>query len=189
MASWCYCFLGYLAVLTTDVVTRDQLAYARLLIRESQRHGGQAWLDYDRAFRQQAAADPSLPWNTINPGLQAATILSQRPSGQATFCTLCRMVDHSRAQCALQFLEPTPSASQRPAPPSMGRRTKTQFCFSWNQGSCAFPGRCSFRHVCSVCTSPTHRAADCPRPKGDPPTSHTPAYHPPAVSGVNAPRR
>ena len=29
LASWCYCFLGYMAVLTTDTTTRDQLAYAR----------------------------------------------------------------------------------------------------------------------------------------------------------------
>lgn len=64
LPTWCYCFLGYMAICTTDPATRDQLAYARLLIKEAQRHGGQGWLDYDRAFRQQAAADPSLRWNT-----------------------------------------------------------------------------------------------------------------------------
>ena len=78
LASWCYCFLGYVAVLTDDMTTRHQLAYARLLIREAQRHGGLGWLDYDRAFRQQLAADPGIPWNTINPGLQAATMATQR---------------------------------------------------------------------------------------------------------------
>ena len=36
------------------------LAYARLMVREAQRHGGLGWLDYDRVFRQQAALDPSL---------------------------------------------------------------------------------------------------------------------------------
>lgn len=170
ITTWCYCFLGYLAVLTTDAVTRDQLVYARLLIREAQRHGGQAWLDYDRAFRQQAAADPATSWNTINPGLQAATILTQRLSGQTTFCTLCRMVDHVRSQCALQFLEPasTTIPSQRPAPPVAARRARPQICYSWNLGSCAFPGRCTFRHVCSSCTSATHRAPDCPRSQSNP---------------------
>ena len=54
---WCYCFMGYMALRTA---TRDQLAYARLLIKEAQRHGGLGWLDYDRAFRQQAATDPYL---------------------------------------------------------------------------------------------------------------------------------
>ena len=37
----------------------------------------------------QAAADPSLQWNTLIPGLQAAMILGQR-SGQGSFCNLCR---------------------------------------------------------------------------------------------------
>ena len=116
LASWCYCFLGYMAALTTDSTTRNQLAYAHLIVREAQRHGGLAWLDYDRAFRQQAAVDPTIPWNTLNPGLQAATMLSQRSPGPSTFCTLCRMVDHSRAQCALQFLEPPTACCS--APPS-----------------------------------------------------------------------
>ncbi len=38
MPTWLYCFLGYLAVLTSDQQTRDQLTYARLLVRESMRH-------------------------------------------------------------------------------------------------------------------------------------------------------
>lgn len=37
---WCDCFLGYVALQNLDPVTRDQLAYARLLIKEAQQHGG-----------------------------------------------------------------------------------------------------------------------------------------------------
>jgi hypothetical protein len=74
LASWCYCFLGYVAMRTTDPSTQDQLAHARLIIREAQCHGGLGWLDYDRAFRQQAANDSSMRWNTLSPSLQAATI-------------------------------------------------------------------------------------------------------------------
>ncbi len=60
LLTWCYYFLGYMAIRTTDPSTREQLAYACLLIKEAQCHGGQGWLDYDRAFRQQAEGDPSL---------------------------------------------------------------------------------------------------------------------------------
>ena len=35
MFTWCYCFLGYVAILTPDPTTRDQLAYAHLIIRET----------------------------------------------------------------------------------------------------------------------------------------------------------
>ena len=87
---WCFCFLGYVAPRTSDPPTRNMLAYGHLLIREANCHDGQGWRDYDRAFRRQVAVDPSLPWNTLHPGLQAATILGQRSGqGQGLFCTLC----------------------------------------------------------------------------------------------------
>ena len=104
-----------MAVLTPDPATRDQLAYARLIIREALRHGGQGWLDYDRAFRQQVAADPSMRWNTLLPGLQAATILGRGGGQGLAFCTLCRGSDHTRSQCALLYLQPP--ASRPPLPP------------------------------------------------------------------------
>ncbi len=103
---WCYCFLGYVATMTSDPLTRDQLAYARLIIRQAQSQGGLSFLDYDRAFRQQLGTDPSMRWNAIHLSLLASTTLGHRSTGAHTFCTLCRAVDHTRTQCALTFLEP-----------------------------------------------------------------------------------
>ena len=115
LSTWIYCFLGYVAIRTSDPTARDQLAYARLIVREALRHGGACWLDYDRAFRQQAAADR---WNTILPGLQASTMLGHGSSQGAQFCTLCREVDHTRANCAFLCLQSptqhTTAASTRP---------------------------------------------------------------------------
>ena len=164
LSTWCYSFLGYVAIRTSDPATRDQLAYARLLIREAHRHGGLGWLDYDRAFRQQAAADISMRWNTLAPGLQASTILGQR-TGQGMFCTLCREVDHSRAQCALACLQPVnmgPPADPRLSSTRRRPETALNICISWNRGACIFPGQCSYRHVCATCQLP-HKAKDCPQ--------------------------
>ncbi len=69
LSSWMYCFLTYIAIRTADKATRDSL------------HGGQGWLDYDRLFRQKAALDPSLPWNSLHPSLMASTIFGQRSAG------------------------------------------------------------------------------------------------------------
>ena len=77
LPSWITCFLTFLAVSTTDAVTRDRLAYAILIVREAMRHGGQGWLEYDRLFHQQACLNLGLPWNVIHPGLQATTILGR----------------------------------------------------------------------------------------------------------------
>ena len=161
LTTWCYCFLGYMAIRTSDPSTRDQLAYARLIIREALRHGGAGWIDYDRAFRQQAAVDPTLRWNTLLPGLQASTMLSHGTGQGALFCTLCREVDHTRAQCALLCLNPPtprPPTTSTPVP----RRKSDNICLSWNRGSCIFPGNCTYRHVCATCQLP-HKARDCPR--------------------------
>ena len=189
LSTWCYCFMGYMAARTADPATRDQLAYARLLIREAHRHGGLGWLDYDRAFRQQAAIDPSTRWNTLVPGLQAATILGQRPN-QGTFCTLCRGVDHLRPQCALSCLQPpNPAAPTHDRNNSNSRRQQMNVCHSWNKGDCSHPGQCMYRHVCAICQQ-AHRATDCGK------TSDLPLYwsrqaawrRPPALLQAAPPR-
>ena len=162
LPTWCYCFLGYMAILTSNPSTRDQLAYARLVIKETLRHGRQGWLDYDTAFRQQAAAELSLRWNTLLPGLQASTILGQRNRQEAAFCTLCREGDHTRAQCALVYLQPPTTRNPSTTYPTAGRRRQENICTSWNRGTCILPGNCAYRHICATCHLP-HKAKDCPR--------------------------
>ena len=177
LPSWVCAFLTYLAVRTTDPITRNQLTYARLVVRESLRHGGQGWLEYDRLFRQQAALDSSLQWNTIHPGLQATTILGQR-SGGGTSCSICQECDHTPGQCAMahvqQLVLPT---NVRPQARLLPRRSGRQapICMSWNEGSCVFPGTCTYHHICSVCHNP-HRARDCK----DSTKSRTPPSNPPS---------
>ena len=98
-----YCFVAYVAMRGNDQGVCDMLAYTHLVIREAQRHEGLGWLDYDRVFRQQAALDPSLRWNTLHPGIQASTIVG-RVAGSTILCTLCREPDHSTRQCTLLYL-------------------------------------------------------------------------------------
>ena len=102
--SWMYCFLAYIVMREPDPNIRDMLAYARLIIREALRHGGSGWLDYDRVFRQQAAIDHSLRWNSLHSAIQASTLIGHAP-GTVVFCTLCREPDHTADQCALTYLQ------------------------------------------------------------------------------------
>ena len=111
LTSWVYCFAAYMAVRTTDPLTRDVLAYCCLIIREALHHEGPGWQDHDRSFRSQAAIDHTVRWNSLLPGLQAATILGQRAGG-GVFCTLCRVVDHIVAQCALAYMQQPLTVSQ-----------------------------------------------------------------------------
>ena len=168
LSSWVYCFCAYIAVLAPDARTRELLAYCRLIIREALRHGGSGWQEYDRTFRRQAAIDSSLPWNVLVPGLQAATLLGNRGGPPGLFCALCREPDHNTGQCALSVTQqPTHPAAPPASPTTFSRRprrpeTIAGICASWNQGRCAFPGYCSFRHICAVCRNSNHRGVDCP---------------------------
>lgn len=158
LSSWISCYLTYVAVRTSDPATRKRLTYTILLIRKALRHGGQHWLEYDRLFRQQASLDPNLSWSTIHPGLQATTILSQCV-GQGTFCTVCQECDHSSSQCAMMQLQ---QPILRSTSATLRIRTKARrICSSWNEGSCTYPGTCTYRHICSRCFQPSHMARDC----------------------------
>ena len=161
LPSWIYCFLAYVSVGTTDPVVRDRLTYARLIIREAMRHGGRGWLDYDRLFRQQAALNPSLPWNALHPSLMASTILGQRSAGQGTFCFVCQGFDHTPPHCALAFLQqPTRQDSLLGRPSS--NRMSHEVCWSWNGGQCSyFPAQCPRLHHCATCGNTQHKAKDC----------------------------
>lgn len=64
LLTWVTTFLTYVAVMYEVHPERvvDMLAYARLIIWEAHRHGGNGWLTYDADFRcnHQNVLDPSL---------------------------------------------------------------------------------------------------------------------------------
>ena len=47
--AWIHCFLAYVAIRCRDPLTRDMLAYARLILGEAMSHCRTGWLEYDRA--------------------------------------------------------------------------------------------------------------------------------------------
>lgn len=179
LTSWMYCFLAYAALLCPDEESRERLAYARLIIREAQRHGGQAWLDYDKVFRQQAALDREKKWDRIDLAVQASTLLahpSAAPGTSGRFCDTCHGLDHATVSCALAYFEqPAASTSTQATssvrafqryPPRQAPKRRTPsaahtLCISWNNGRCIYPGACSFLHVCSICFQ-NHPASECP---------------------------
>ena len=169
LPTWISCYLTFLAVSTSDRAIRNRIVYAILLVREAMRHGGHGWLEYDRLFRQQAAIDPELQWNRIHPELQATTILSQRSANGGSFCPLCNDCDHTMAQCAMAQIRQV-TTTNRPSSSNAKQNSRYgRICTSWNDGACAYPGTCNYRHVCSKCFLPSHTAKDCkqpPRSKG-----------------------
>ena len=103
IASW------HITIQANDQGVWDMLVYARLMVREVQRHGGSSWLDYDRVFHQQAALDPSLRWNTLHPEIQATTLVG-RTAGSTLLCSI---------QTTLQGSMPFPTSSLPLGPPML----------------------------------------------------------------------
>lgn len=172
--SWIYCFAAYVAVRTSDPLTRDMLTYARIVLGEALRHGGSGWIEYDRAARQWRARCPSRPWNMVDTGLHSTLILGHGSRTPAQLCSHCQGSDHTSAQCALAVFE-LPRSGQltgpdsAPVAPSSRKRDrndlKSLICWSWNRGACLFPGTCIYRHVCGSCEG-RHRSRDCPSALG-----------------------
>ena len=127
LSSWLYCFLAYIAVATPDKHTRDLLTYARLVMREALRTGGDGWAAYDRLFREHAALDKArrFDWTTLDSGLHQATFIRQAGPSGAT-CTHCAEADHSTKACALASVQDSPGRRDDSPPPAKRARPSQQ---------------------------------------------------------------
>ena len=67
MVTWVECFVSFMSVVATYAPqrSRDLLAYMSLILRTAKRFGGHAWLNYDRAFRQEADASGLENWSML----------------------------------------------------------------------------------------------------------------------------
>ena len=149
--------------------------YSRLIVREASRGSGKGWLSYDRIFRQNAAANPSLSWANLDPSLHSSFCLGSEPPPMV--CSLCNELDHRVEDCALSRNPPSIaspsahpkdlSAGRNPSrAPSARKSTRTRICLSWNGGQCMLPGSCEFLHECHTCHE-DHMAKDCPLTPAD----------------------
>ena len=166
---WAFCFITYAAVQSKDPDLRDLLAYGRIVLSLAQHHNGAGWLEYDRVFRQQATADHSILWNTLNPSLMAATVLSTPALSPTSFCPFCHEADHKGPECALASVDlgaghkisGAPHTSSRPKPYSRPSNTE-EICRRFNRGTCFNSPRCRYRHACFDCSRPRHGSNACP---------------------------
>ena len=176
--TWVSCFTTYVAIISQVHPERviDLLAYMRLLIREANKHGGNGWLTYDMVFRRKRQGRNER-WDVLDPSIHTAYIAGQESSNRVP-CKFCNKVDHFALSCALSpILNTAPQSSSWQEVVShtsgrLGKRAcvKTQgqrkVCLSWNRGQCAYPGACSYLHVCATCCNKDHRTLAC----GDIPT-------------------
>ena len=71
IVEWLQCYAIYLSVMCRvhPEKVADILAYQIIILEASLEFEGTAWLGYDRRFWQNAAADPTITWGTIDSDL------------------------------------------------------------------------------------------------------------------------
>ena len=192
LLTWVQCFVTYVAVVVSDHPSRVQemLAYARLIVREALRNGGDGWRSYGAMFRKLAATDPSLSWGKVLPALYATTFLASRVT-TATSYEQCLEGDHGTGDCALAELQkstttaPGATASTEPIPqcashtprrggplPTSGvQQSSVDFsdrpiCKKWNfaERSCKGMPQCNFQQACLRCGNRGHKVEECSLP-------------------------
>jgi hypothetical protein len=138
IAQWAQAFSIYSLVLVSYFPGRavDLLKYQLLILRTQAQFGGLAWLNYDEAFRRDAAARHLFDWSSMHVELY-------------NFHTVAARV---------------PPPVTRALPESSGARFATAICRSWNSGRCiCLRPTCRYLHVCDTprCRGP-HRRIHCP---------------------------
>ena len=192
IATWVQCFATYVGVLAgmSPEAIPELMAYLVHIVRVSQDFGGLAWVNYDSAFRRQAASTGNRQWSRVNPSLYSICFSGVARTSKR--CDLCLSLTHEVKDCALAnegdhdvgsrlkaiesavlaLTSATPSTSTGPP----NRSSRTEICRSWNENRCSFP-RCRYRHVCRVCEGPRPALECCERPLGP--------VRPPVVSPIS----
>ena len=183
---WVQCFNTYLAVMcrTCPEKVPDLLAYQMLIIEASIVYEGNAWLGYDRRFRQAAAVNPQMQWSKTDTDLWhlAFTGMVKRPR-----CVHCLSLSHKSAHCSWAQDTPertVPNSGSWYYPQVDPKPYYNGICRSWNRDprpGCSFPN-CKFQHICSFCsriqlnTDKSHKAALCPHSHTKPLGPSAPAF-------------
>ena len=140
--TWTEAFTIYQMVICASHPHRwSDLTKYKLLIIQTARHApGRSWLEYDTAFRKDAAATGASDWSRMNLDLYNFHLRSSVPPSSL----------------------PSSSGPPPPVATSRGSSARPPYCHSWNRGQCLWPfGDCRFRHSCNSCNG-DHPRVRCP---------------------------
>ena len=140
IASWMEAFSIFYLIFCSSFPHRwrDLTSYKLLILRTYRQFSGFCWLDYDRAFREHAAAEKVTDWSKMH----------------------VQLFNYHTAGAQVRT-RPTSSSVVSSQAEASGNASSRVICHSWNAGHCiAANPQCRFRHACSRCWG-THRATCC----------------------------
>ena len=143
--TWIQAFTIYASIFFRTHLTcwRDLTQYKLCILHTAPHFPRPAWLDYNVAFRKDAAASGLADWSNINLDLHNFHTGSLIASQHSPFLT-----------------SPSCLSSQSVSPISKRSLECIPHCHSWNQGTCRWPfGGCRYCHACKHCDGdqPSHQ--------------------------------
>ena len=142
ITEWVQCFSIYAAVMAQKypIKVRDLLGYQALLVEAHIQYEGDAWLGYDRRFRQTAAASLDLVWAGIWP------LLDMQNHPDASIALVC----HTSPTTVIGRHLITWSGLNCLRDQTMhGKQSQAKLCYSWNNTPTA---ACIFPNCMQICT-------------------------------------
>ena len=185
LKTWLKAFATYVAIMAqkNGGAVPELMAYMVSIIRAEEEYAEGAWVRYDAAYRQQAAACHNTAWSRVNPSLFSLCFTSKAQTSSR--CDLCLSSSHGTRECIwagegeqdvparLQAMEASVEALRQGMSRPLGRGSAQQTregqsredrCILFNQSSCYFRA-CRFRHACMICQGP-HPAYSCNQSQG-----------------------
>ena len=113
--------------------------YQTLLVMLFAHHPPQHCLEYDRLFRQAAAADTSLPWDTIKDDIYVWAIIKKGQPFRDRPSVMSRLGPSA---------SDTTNRALRPTNQETHTRSGKEICKRCNLGRCTLGDECVFTHSC-----------------------------------------
>lgn len=161
--AWLQAYSTLVGALSTTYPTKvpELMAYQSTVIRCYRDFEGAAWVQYDRAYRRQAAVSRDLNWSRINTTLYSLCFAGRAKRNNV--CAFCLSNNHPSERCPEAPMQP--AAQGRPSPAPSGRETCR--LFNARGGSRCHFASCRFAHVCMKCKG-DHQVSACLRAGGGP---------------------
>ena len=147
LSTWLEAWTVYLDVVLQVAPQRtwELLAYQALIVEANRRFYPEAWIEYDKGFRRQAACNQSKHWGVIDTNLwQLCTTGRARPS-----CPACSMVHPSGVSGHRPFRPSHRQPLSTSQLPSVAQFDGRQVCRNFNSHCCW--DSCNRANVCLQC--------------------------------------
>jgi len=157
--TWVQCFVVYMVAVAKKhpSALSEMVAYMLTIMKAAQEFEDPAWILYDAAYRDKAAATNTKTWSQIDTGLYNQIFTGR--ARQLRVCKHCSSTSHLSEECMESSRKRPREEHVGGARPAKGARSDV--CFLFNKGRCTFEV-CKFRHMCSVCGG-RHAALSCSR--------------------------